>query len=235
VVVDRFKVRDDIGLRLAESFETALEPDRRHSPSSWTWTASFPTISFLGALRLPRVRLQHQRTGAAPVLLQQPRRRLPGLRRPRRAPVLRPGAHRPVPGSESLAEGAIRGWDRRNVYYFPPADIPGRALRLRHRHALQEAAEETPHIILHGSGDEEISFSYVNDRGDVFQRRHHFEGVLPNMERRYRETESQSVREDLAKFLSTAPCSDCGGSRLCEDARHVLVDDATCRRSPHCP
>ena len=82
-------------------------------------------------------------------------------------------------------------------------------------------------IILHGSGKQEIAFSYINDRGDVFKRTHAFEGIIPNMERRYRDTDSQSVREDLAKFLATQPCPDCGGTRLRRDARHVFVDERT--------
>ncbi|MGB1142546.1 MAG: excinuclease ABC subunit UvrA, partial [Halioglobus sp.] len=81
--------------------------------------------------------------------------------------------------------------------------------------------------ILHGSGKQEIAFSYINDRGDVFKRTHPFEGIIPNMERRYRDTESQSVREELAKFLSTQPCPDCHGTRLRQDARHVFVDNRT--------
>jgi len=80
-------------------------------------------------------------------------------------------------------------------------------------------------VILHGSGKQEIAFSYINDRGDVFKRTHPFEGIIPNMDRRYRDTDSQSVREDLAKFLATQPCPDCGGTRLRRDARHVFVDE----------
>ena len=124
----------------------------------------------------------------------------------------------------SLAEGAIRGWDRRNVYYFHmltslaehygfDIDTPYEKLHKKHRQ-----------VILHGSGKQEIAFSYVNDRGDVFKRNHSFEGILPNMERRYRDTDSQSVREDLAKFLATQPCPDCKGTRLREDARHVFLE-----------
>ena len=125
----------------------------------------------------------------------------------------------------SLAEGAIRGWDRRNVYYFHmlnslaehygfDIDTPFNQLSKKHRQ-----------IILHGSGKQEIAFSYINDRGDVFKRTHAFEGILPNMERRYRDTESQSVREDLSRFLATQPCPDCDGTRLRRDARHVFIDD----------
>ena len=127
----------------------------------------------------------------------------------------------------SLASGAIRGWDKRNVYYFHmlnslaehydfDVDTPWNKLRKKDRQ-----------VILQGSGKTEIDFSYVNDRGDLHQRRHSFEGVLPNMERRYRDTESNSVREELAKYLSTQHCPECDGTRLRRDARHVFVDDKT--------
>jgi excinuclease ABC subunit A len=88
-------------------------------------------------------------------------------------------------------------------------------------------AEEHKSILLHGSGDEEIEFAYINDRGSVFKRRHTFEGILPNMERRYRDTESSGVRDELSKYVSTAPCHTCSGTRLCADARSVYVDERT--------
>ncbi len=222
VVVDRFKVRDDLQLRLAESFETALEltdglalvtPMDDDGPDQ-VFSARFacPECGHSINELEPRLFSFNNPAGACPTCDGL------GVRQffdPERI-VLYPEA--------SLAEGAIRGWDRRNVYYFHmltslakhygfDVDTPFEQLSAKHRK-----------LILTGSGKEEISFSYVNDRGDVFKRSHAFEGILPNMERRYRDTESQSVREDLAKFLSTAPCPDCGGSRLCEDARHVLVD-----------
>jgi excinuclease ABC subunit A len=87
-----------------------------------------------------------------------------------------------------------------------------------------ELSKKHRQIILHGSGKQEIAFSYINDRGDIFQRTHPFEGILPNMERRYRDTESQSVRDELSKFLATQPCPDCHGTRLRRDARHVFMD-----------
>jgi excinuclease ABC subunit A len=125
--------------------------------------------------------------------------------------------------SLALAEGAIRGWDRRNIYYFQmlssladhygfKVDTPFNKLSKKHRG-----------FILRGSGDQEIDFHYVNDRGDTVTRRYPFEGILPNMERRYRETESNHVREELAKYLSSQPCPDCHGTRLRRDARHVLI------------
>jgi len=125
----------------------------------------------------------------------------------------------------SLAEGAIRGWDRRSVYYF---------------HMLKSLADhygfdiDTPYnlldkkhqkTILQGSGKEEVSFSYVNDRGDIFQRTHTFEGIIPNIERRYRDTDSQMVREELAKYLSSQSCPDCKGTRLRKEARNVFIKD----------
>jgi len=123
----------------------------------------------------------------------------------------------------TLAEGAIRGWDRRNVYYFHmltsladhygfDVETPFSALRKKHREA-----------ILFGSGRERINFSYANDRGDVVQRSHTFEGVIPNMERRYRETDSSMVRENLQKYLRVRACPGCEGTRLREPSRHVFI------------
>ena len=125
----------------------------------------------------------------------------------------------------SLSAGAIRGWDRRNLYYFHmlkslashydfDIDKPYKILEKRHKD-----------IILFGSGTEEIEFNYISDKGTVFKRQHPFEGIIPNMERRYRETESNSVREELAKFLSISKCSSCDGTRLTESARHVLINE----------
>ena len=128
--------------------------------------------------------------------------------------------------SLSLAEGAIRGWDRRNIFYFQMltslaehygfgVDIPLKKLSNKHRN-----------IVLHGSGEEVIDFKYVNDKGSTYTRSWPFEGILPNMERRYRETESSMVREELAKYLSSQPCPECDGTRLRRDARFVLINGA---------
>ncbi len=225
VVVDRFKVRDDLGVRLAESFETALEltdglatishMDGDGDDISFSARFACPTCGHSIDELEPRLFSFNNPAGACPscdglgVKQYFDAERL----------VLYPDA--------SLAEGAIRGWDRRNVYYFHmltslaehygfDIDTPYHKLSKKHRQ-----------VILYGSGKQEVTFSYINDRGDVFKRTHPFEGIIPNMERRYRDTDSQSVREDLAKYLATQPCPDCEGTRLREDARHVFVDERT--------
>ena len=222
VVIDRFKVREDLKLRLAESFETALEltdgiaaiaPMDNDGPETlFSARYACPSCGHSIDELEPRLFSFNNPAGACSgcdglgVTQFFDESRV----------VLHPEA--------SLAEGAIRGWDRRNVYYFHllrslsghygfDMDKPFNKLSQAHRD-----------IILHGSGSEEIEFSYVNDRGTVFKRRHVFEGVIPNMDRRYRETESSSVRDELAKYVSTAACKACEGTRLCEDARSVYVD-----------
>ncbi|HMW73015.1 MAG TPA: excinuclease ABC subunit UvrA, partial [Cellvibrionaceae bacterium] len=127
----------------------------------------------------------------------------------------------------SLAEGAVRGWDARNFYYFHiltslakhykfDVDVPWQKLSAKHQK-----------VILYGSGEETVNFTYVNERGDKFQRSHAFEGVIPNLERRYRDTDSSGVREELAKYLSSQVCPSCNGARLRLEARHVFVDNKT--------
>jgi excinuclease ABC subunit A len=222
VVVDRFKVREDLGIRLAESFETALQlTDGIASISAMDGGGE--DILFSARFACPKC--GHSISELEPKLFSfnNPAGACSGCDGlgmkqffDEERIVLHPEA--------SLAEGAIRGWDRRNVYYFHmltslaehygfAIDTPFKTLKKKHRQ-----------IILQGSGKEEICFSYINDRGDVFQRTHSFEGIIPNMDRRYRDTESQSVREELSKFLSTQHCPACNGTRLCTDARHVFVD-----------
>jgi len=132
-----------------------------------------------------------------------------------------------VNGELTLAEGAIRGWDRRNVYYFQMLG----SLAAHYGFSLEKPFNELPadqqKYILHGSGSQNVDFKYLNDRGDIVKRSHPFEGIVPNLERRYRETESASVREELAKFLSTQSCPDCRGTRLRREARHVWVGEKT--------
>ncbi|MBU6509708.1 MAG: excinuclease ABC subunit UvrA, partial [Gammaproteobacteria bacterium] len=123
----------------------------------------------------------------------------------------------------SLAGGAVRGWDRRNVWYFQLLQCLARHYKFNIETPFVELPEKIRQIVLYGSHGEQISFRYVNERGSTLTRRHAFEGVIPNMQRRYRETESQIVREELAKFLSSQPCPECGGTRLRKEARYVFV------------
>ncbi|WP_049630899.1 excinuclease ABC subunit UvrA [Cellvibrio sp. pealriver] len=223
VVIDRFKVRDDLKLRLAESFETALNlsegiacisymdgeaPDRLFSSKH-----ACPICDYSLTELEPRLFSFNNPAGACPTC--------DGL-----------GVHQFFDEDKviqdtslSLSEGAIRGWDKRNVYYFHMlaslakhygfnVDTPWAKLKAKQREA-----------VLYGSGEEVIEFNYINDRGDVYKRSHTFEGVLPNMERRYRDTESNSVREDLTKFLSSQPCPECEGTRLRIEARNVFIDE----------
>ncbi|MGO3208095.1 MAG: excinuclease ABC subunit UvrA, partial [Halomonadaceae bacterium] len=125
----------------------------------------------------------------------------------------------------SLAEGVIKGWDRRNIYYFTQLQALAKYYGFELETPWQELARRDREVILNGSGDEQIPFVYVGDRGRKVTREHAFEGVLPNMQRRYRETESNMVRDDLVKYIAVQPCATCNGSRLRKESRHVYVDD----------
>jgi excinuclease ABC subunit A len=125
--------------------------------------------------------------------------------------------------SLSLPAGAIRGWDRRNAFYYHMLECLAKHYKFDIDAPFEELPKRARDVILHGSGDELIAFTYLSDRGGRQRRKHPFEGVIPNMERRYRETESNSVREELAKFLGAQPCTTCHGSRLRIEARHVFI------------
>ena len=124
----------------------------------------------------------------------------------------------------SRAGGAVKGWDRRNFYYYQMLTSLAKHYNFDVEAPYGSLPKKVQHIIMHGSGKEEIEFQYMNDRGDVVIRKHPFEGILNNMARRYKETESMSVREELAKNISNRPCADCGGSRLRPEARNVYIE-----------
>ena len=126
----------------------------------------------------------------------------------------------------SLAGGAVRGWDRRNAYYFQLISSLAEHYGFDVETPFEELPEEIRDIILYGSRGEEIRFRYLNEHRGSVERRHSFEGIISNMQRRYRETESNVVREELARYLGNQPCPDCGGARLNEAARHVLPEQA---------
>ena len=213
VVVDRFKVREDIGLRLAESFETALKLANgvvKTAPMDGATGAetlysdrfSCPVCGYSVAELEPRLFSFNNPAGACPGCDGLGVRQFFDPERVVRHPQL------------SVAGGAIRGWDRRNTYYFQLMQ----ALASHYDFDLETPYEELPErvrkVLLDGSDGEEIQFRYLTGRGTKVTRRHAFEGILPNLERRYRETESTVVRDELAKYLNYRPCPDCGGTRL---------------------
>ncbi|MDA9919178.1 excinuclease ABC subunit UvrA [Porticoccaceae bacterium] len=223
VVVDRFKVKEDIGLRLAESFETAL-----------TLAEGLVTISYMDGGTPDQI---FSAKFACPICnysLNELEPRLFSFNNPAGAcPTCDGlGVHqffdidRVIQHPEaSISEGAIRGWDRRTLFYYNMLT----SLAEHYDFDIEQPWEQLSAIhqqkILFGSDDEEITFNYVNDRGTVFRRQHSFEGVINNMERRYRETESTSVREELTKYMATSNCPECSGTRLRKSARNVFIDD----------
>jgi len=221
-IVDRFKVRNDLRLRLAESFETALrladgvariawmdEPDREELLFSDRFACNVCGYS-LTELE-PRLFSFNNPTGACPACDGL------GVRQyfdPERVVVNR---------SLSLAGGAIRGWDRKTTYYYQMIQSLARHYDFDLETPFDELPAKLHEVVLYGSGSEKIDFFYENSRGMQVRKRHRFEGVIPNLERRYRETESGAVREELARFLNSQACPECGGTRLNRSARHVFV------------
>jgi len=225
-VIDRFKVRADLGQRLAESFETALQLANGIAVASYMDDEKADDMVFSSLFACPEC--GHSIPELEP--------RLFSFNNPAGACESCDGLGVKqffdekrviVDDSLSLAEGAIRGWDRRNIYYFQLLKSLADHYKFKIDTPWGKLAKKHQQVILHGSGKDNIQFTFVNERGDNFNRKHPFEGILPNMERRYRETESQMVREDLAKYLSSQNCPDCDGARLRRDARHVFVDKHT--------
>ncbi len=224
VVIDRLKVRDDMQQRLAESFETALRhADGRaiavemDSNQEHWFSAKFacPVCSYSLPELEPRLFSFNNPMGACP--------KCDGLGEITFFDPKRVVAHPEL----TLASGAIKGWDRRNQFYYQMLQ----ALAEHYDFSLELAFEDLPqrvqHVVLHGSGREEINFTYQSERGTRFQRAHSFEGIIPNLERRYRETDSSTVREELAKYQNNQCCPSCSGSRLRKEARHVFIGRKT--------
>ena len=223
VVIDRFRIRPDLMTRLADSFETAVQV------ADGIAAISFPddkTEDLLFSSRFACPQCGHS--------IQELEPRFFSFNNPA-------GACQDCDGlglreyfdqdsvvqdrELSLAEGAIHGWDRRNIYYFQMLGSISEHYGFKLATPFKELSNKHQEIVLRGSGTEEIQFRYVNDRGDEYTRGHAFEGIIPNMERRYRETDSQMVRENLSKFLSTQNCPECHGARLNADARSVTINE----------
>ncbi len=223
VVVDRFKVKDELKLRLAESFETALNLAEGIAVISFMegdaddqiFSAKFacPLCNYSLTELEPRLFSFNNPAGACPTC--------DGLGQHQYFDVDRVIQH----PESSISEGAIRGWDRRSLFYFNMVSSLAEHYGFDIDTPWAELSGAHQQLILFGSEQEEITFNYVNDRGTVFRRKHSFEGVLNNMQRRYRDTDSQSVRDDLAKYLTTSNCPDCEGTRLKPAARAVYVDN----------
>jgi excinuclease ABC subunit A len=222
VVVDRLRVRRDAGQRLAESFETALalsqgvarvafadDPGREALVFSNRFACTVCGYSLAGLE--PRLFSFNNPTGACGTCgglgIQE-------FFDPARV-VVNPGL--------SLAGGAVRGWDRRNAYYFQLIQSLARHFRFDIETPWHELPEAVQHVLLWGSGEEKVEFRYFDARGGTTRRSHPWEGILPNLERRFRETESATVREELARYRGTRACVDCRGSRLNLAARNVFV------------
>ncbi len=225
VVVDRIKVREGLQQRLAESFETALGladgvamvhfMDGEQEDIAFSARFACPVCGYSIAELEPRMFSFNNPAGACPTCdglgVQQ---------------VFDPDKLISHP-ELSLAEGVIKGWDRRSVFYFNQLQAVADHYRFTLETPWQELARHEREVILHGSGHDDIAFHYVNDRGRKVTREHPFEGVLPNLQRRYRETESSMVREELARYIAVQPCPACEGSRLRKESRHVYIDEHT--------
>jgi excinuclease ABC subunit A len=224
IVVDRLKVTADIKQRLAESFETALRhADGRalavemDSGKEHLFSAKFacPICNYSLQELEPRLFSFNSPMGACPkcdglgvISFFDPARivAFPNL---------------------SLSGGAIKGWDRRNQFYFQMLDSLAKHYDFDLEQSFESLPEKIQTVVLYGSGNDEIAFTYLNERGKKMLREHAFEGIVNNLERRYKETESPTVREELSKYLNNCSCPECKGTRLREEARHVRVAEKT--------
>jgi excinuclease ABC subunit A len=220
VVVDRVKVREELRQRLAESFETALrhgdgravavdmDNGQEHAYSA---RLACPQCGFASPELEPRLFSFNNPAGAC--------QRCDGLGSINFFDPKRIAAFPEM----SLAAGAIKGWDRRNQFYFQMLQGLAAHYEFDIEAPFNELPEEARQAVLYGSGKTAIRFTYVGERGKSYVKEHAFEGVIPNLERRHKETDSPVVKEELAKYLNNQQCPDCRGTRLRREARHVLV------------
>jgi excinuclease ABC subunit A len=224
-VIDRFRPREDLQQRLAESFETALRlgdglalvvdmDDASASPQLFSSRYSCPVCDYALPELEPRLFSFNAPMGACPSC--------DGLGVNQYFDPARVVTHPEL----SLAAGAIRGWDRRNHYYYQLIASLAQHYGFDLDMAWNALPDTVREVVLNGSGKEQISFTYITESGSRSQRKHRFEGIVPNIERRYRETDSPAVREELAKFISNRPCPDCHGQRLNRSARNVFIGES---------
>ncbi|MFQ3229390.1 excinuclease ABC subunit UvrA [Reinekea sp.] len=230
-VVDRFKVRDDLNLRLAESFETCLALTGGISQVAWMdgdgedllFSSKFacPQCGYAITELEPRMFSFNNPAGACGECDGLGLKQFFDLDKVVRDPKL------------TLAEGAITGWDRRSVYYFSQLTSLAEHYKVDIEKPFGKLPKKFQKAVLEGSGDIEIEFNYVNSRGSVYNRSHAFEGIIPNIERRFRETDSNSVREEFLKLMAEQSCPSCHGSRLKESSRNVFIDGVTLPEITH--
>ncbi len=222
VVIDRFRVRDDLQTRLADSFETAIN-----------LSEGIASIAFIDGDREDIVFSAQFACPECGHSIPELEPRLFSFNNPSGACQACDGlgvksffeAETIISDDElSLSEGAIHGWDRRNIYYFQMLTSLAEHYGFEVTTPFRELSPGHQQVILYGSGEEKVRFRYVNDRGDEYTRAHTFEGIIPNMERRYHDTDSQMVRENLAKYLNTRDCPSCKGTRLNRDAMAVTIN-----------
>ncbi|QOH79689.1 excinuclease ABC subunit UvrA [Plesiomonas shigelloides] len=226
VVVDRFKVRADLAQRLAESFETALTLSGGTVVVADMEDSNVPELVFSSNFACPHCGYSMHELEPRLFSFNNPAGACPtcdGLGVQQYFDPERVVQHPEL----SLAGGAIRGWDKRNFYYFQMLKSLAEYYNFDIEAPFNSLPPRIQKAVLSGSGRENIEFKYINDRGDTTIRHHPFEGILHNMERRYKETESMAVREELAKYINNRPCTSCHGSRLREEARHVFIEDTT--------
>ncbi len=226
VVVDRFKVRADLAQRLAESFETALTLSGGTVVVADMEDSNAPALVFSSNFACPHCGYSMHELEPRLFSFNNPAGACPtcdGLGVQQYFDPERVVQHPEL----SLAGGAIRGWDKRNFYYFQMLKSLAEYYNFDIEAPFNSLPPRIQKAVLSGSGRENIEFKYINDRGDTTIRHHPFEGILHNMERRYKETESMAVREELAKYINNRPCASCHGSRLREEARHVFIEDTT--------
>ena len=223
-IVDRFRVRPDLSQRLAESFETALRlgagvarvafmDDAERTELVFSNKFACPICNYSLTELEPRLFSFNSPIGACPTC--------DGLGT---QDFFDPGKIVANPHL-SLAGGAVRGWDRRNAYYFQVIQSLARHAKFDIEAPYESLSQKIQDLVLFGSDDEQIEFKYLDGKGGTVKRRHAFEGIVKNLERRYRETESATVREELAKYRSSRACPDCEGTRLNRAARNVFVEN----------
>jgi len=222
IVVDRFKVRPDIKQRITESFETALRLSDGLALIAPYGASEAVEISFSARMACPHCGYSLEDLEPRLFSFNSPTGACSACDGLGMQQVFDPDRVVTHP-DQSLADGAIRGWDRRNPYYWALLSSLSKHYKFDTDKPFNKLSEKARNVVLYGSGEDKIAFQYPDERGKAVTRTHKFEGVLPNLERRYRETESVVVREELAKFLADKPCPECKGERLNRAARHVFV------------